>query len=113
MKIKLKDSVIEAEVADDLIKRAIGLSLSEKKNMFFPMSYESRWSLWMFAVRYPIKMVFIGKDKRVIDIKKGVPITPDPKTWKVYTPKEPCLYILETPFDLKIKIGDKLGWQSL
>ena len=72
MKIKLKYSVIEAEVADDLIKRAIGLSLSEKKNMFFPMSYESRWSLWMFAVRYPIKMVFIGKDKRVIDIKKGV-----------------------------------------
>ena len=49
----------------------------------------------------------------MIDIKKGVPITPDPKTWKVYTPKEPCLYILETPFDLKIKIGDKLGWQSL
>ena len=110
MKIKLENKTIEADVADDLIERAIGLSLSEKKNMFFPMPYESRWSLWMFAVRYPIKMIFISKDKIVIDIKKGVPITTDPKTWKVYTPKETCKYILETPFDLKISVGDKLGW---
>jgi uncharacterized membrane protein (UPF0127 family) len=113
MKLRLKNSVIEAEVADDFFKRMVGLSLSEKKNMFFPMPYESRWSLWMFAVRYPIKMIFISKDKTVIDIKKGVPITTDPKTWKVYTPKDPCMYILETPFNLKIKVGDKLGWQSL
>lgn len=110
MKIKLGNSTIEAEIADDLIKRAIGLSLSEKKNMFFPMPYESRWSLWMFAVRYPIKMIFIDKNKKVIDIKNGIPITTDPKTWKVYTPKEPCKYILETPFDLKVNIGDKLRW---
>lgn len=110
MKIKVKNATIEADVADDLIKRAIGLSLSEKKNMFFPMPYESKWSLWMFAVRYPIRMIFIDKNKSVVDIKNGVPITPDPKTWKVYTPKKPCLYILETPFDLKIKVGDKLDW---
>jgi uncharacterized membrane protein (UPF0127 family) len=110
MKIRLRNSVIEADVADDLVKRAIGLSLSEKKNMFFSMPYESRWSLWMFAVRYPIRMVFIGRDRKVVDIKKAVPITTDPKTWKVYTPKESCMYILETPFDLKINIGDRLSW---
>ena len=110
MKIKLKNSTIEADVADDFIKRAVGLSLCEKKNMFFPMPFERKWSLWMFAVRYPIKMIFIDKEKKVVDIKKGVPITPNPKTWKVYIPKKACTYILETPFDLKIKIGDKLSW---
>jgi uncharacterized membrane protein (UPF0127 family) len=64
----------------------------------------------MFAVRYPIRMVFIGRDRKVVDIKKAVPITTDPKTWKVYTPKDSCRYILETPFDLKINVGDNLSW---
>jgi len=108
MKIKLKNSIIEADVADTFYKRLMGLSLSEKKNMFFPMPYESKWSLWMFLVKYPIRMIFIGKNKTVIDIKEGKPITSDTDTWKTFVPKKPCKYILETPFDLKIKIGDKI-----
>jgi len=110
MKIKIKGSLIEVDVADDFWKRAVGLSLSEKKNMLFPMPYESKWSLWMFLVKYPLKMIFIDKSKVVIDIKEGKPINSDPKTWKTYIPKKPCKYILETPFDLNIKVGDKLNW---
>jgi len=110
MKIKLKNSTIEADIADTFYKRLMGLSLSEKKNMFFPMPYQYRWSLWMFLVKYPIKMIFIDKNKVVIDIKEGKPITPNPDTWKTYSPGRPCKYILETPFDLKIKVGDKLNW---
>ena len=110
MKIKHKNSVIEADVADDFWKRMIGLSLSEKKNMFFTMPYEYKWSLWMFLVNYPLKMIFIDKNKNVVDIKEGRPISSNPDTWKIYVPQKPCKYILETPFDLKIKIGDKLNW---
>jgi uncharacterized membrane protein (UPF0127 family) len=108
MKIKLKNSTIEADVADTFYKRLMGLSLSEKKNMFFLMPYEYKWSLWMFLVKYPIKMIFIDKNKTVIDIKEGKPITPNPDTWKTYSPSRPCKYILETPFGLKIKVGDTL-----
>ena len=110
MKIKLRNSMIEAEKADNLWKRAIGLSFSKKKNMFFILPYEGRWSLWMFWVRYPIKMIFIDKNKTVIDIKNGEPLSFDPKTWRTYKPKKPCKYILETPFNLNIKIGDKIRW---
>jgi uncharacterized membrane protein (UPF0127 family) len=110
MKIKYKSSTIEADIADDFWKRAIGLSLSEKKNMFFHLPYEHKWSLWMFLVKYPIKMIFIDKNKTVVDIKEGKPLTSDPKTWKTYSPSKPCKYILETPFDMKIKVGDKLDW---
>jgi uncharacterized membrane protein (UPF0127 family) len=110
MKIRLKNSTITADVADDMIKRVMGLSAGKKRNMFFPMPYDSRWSLWMFAVKYPLTMIFIDKSKRVIDVQRGVPITPDPKTWKTYTPNKPCRYILETPFRTKIKIGDRLSW---
>lgn len=110
MKIKLKNSIIEAEVADDFWKRMIGLSFSKKKNMFFPLPYEAKWSLWMFLVRYPIKMIFIDGNKTIIDIKEAEPISLNPKTWKIYKPEKPCKYVLETPFDLKIKIGNKLRW---
>jgi uncharacterized membrane protein (UPF0127 family) len=110
MKIKLKNSTIKADVADNFWKRMIGLSLSKKKNMFFTMDYEERWSLWMFLVRYNIKMIFIDKDKVVVDVKEGKPITSDPETWKTFVPRKPCKYVLETPFNLKIKIGDRLRW---
>jgi len=110
MRIKIKNSTIKAELADSLWKRMIGLSLSKKKNMVFAMDYEARWSLWMFLIRYPLKMIFIDKDKVVIDVKEGKPLSLDIRTWKTYSPNKPCKYILETPFDLKIKIGEKLNW---
>jgi len=110
MKIKLKNSIIEVDVADNFWKRMVGLSLSEKKNMFFPLPYESKWSIWMFLVKYPLKIIFIDKNKTVIDIKEAEPLSFNPKTWKTYKPKNSCKYILETSFDLKIKIGDKIRW---
>jgi len=110
MEIKMRNSIIEAELADNFWKRIVGLSFSKKKNMFFPLSYENKWSLWMFGTRYPIKMIFIDKNKTVIDIKEGKPLSFNPKTLRIYKPKKPCKYILETPFNLKIKIGDKLRW---
>lgn len=110
MIIRLNKQKIEADVADSFLKRLVGLSLSKRKNMLFPMSFEDRWSLWMFLVRYPIRMIFIDKKKIVVDIKEGIPITLDPGTWKVYTPEKACKYILETPFGIKVDIGDKLSW---
>jgi uncharacterized membrane protein (UPF0127 family) len=110
MKIKIKNLTIEADVANNFWKRMIGLSFSKRKNMFFSLPYEARWSLWMFFVRYPIKMVFIDKGRVVIDIKEAEPLSLKPETWKTYFPVNPCKYVLETPFDLKIKVGDKLNW---
>lgn len=110
MKIKLRDSVIEVDLADTFWKRMLGLSLSKKRNMLFVMDYEAKWSLWMFMVRYPLKMIFIDKDKTVIDVKEGKPLSLDIRIWKTYAPRKPCKYILETPFNLKIKIGYKLSW---
>jgi uncharacterized protein len=110
MKIKINKKTIEADIADDMIKRVMGLSIGEKRNMLFIMPYEYQWSLWMFAVKYPLTMVFIDKGKKIISVQKGMPITSDPKTWKTYTPEKPCKYILETPFKINVRAGDKLSW---
>jgi len=110
MKIKLKNSTIEADLADNFWKRMIGLSFSKKKNMLFIMDYESEWSFWMFGVRYPLKMIFLDVNKKVVDVKYAEPLTLNPKSWKTFCPRKPYKYVLETPFDLKIKLDDKLNW---
>ncbi|MEM5879649.1 MAG: DUF192 domain-containing protein [Candidatus Aenigmatarchaeota archaeon] len=110
MEIRLKNSTIEADVADSFLKQLLGLSFSKKKNMLFIMPYEKRWSFWMFLVRYPLKFIFLDSSKKVVDIKEGKPISLGLKTWKTYKSKEACKYVLETPFSLKIKVGDKLKW---
>jgi uncharacterized membrane protein (UPF0127 family) len=110
MKINFKNKKIEADVANNFWKRLFGLSFSKKKNMLFVMPYEKKWSFWMFAVRYPLKFIFLNKSKRVVDIKKGRPISFDFKSWKIYRPKVDCKYVLETPFKIKVKVGDKFKW---
>jgi uncharacterized membrane protein (UPF0127 family) len=110
MKIKFKNSVIEADIADNFWKRLIGLSFSRKKNMLFKMSYEEKWPFWMFGVSYSLNLIFMNRDKEVVDIKRAEPLSLDFRTWKTYIPKTSCKYVLESPFDLKIRIGDMLNW---
>ena len=110
MKVKVGKKTIDAVLADSSMQHFFGLSFTKKKNMLFIMNYEKRWRLWMFGVRYPIKMIFIDRNKKVIDVINAQPITEDPKTWKVYKPKKPCKYILETPFKVDVKVGAKIDW---
>lgn len=110
MKIKLKNSVIEADIANNFWKRLIGLSFSKKKNMIFILSYEDRWSFWMFGVRYSLNMIFLNKSKEVVDVKRARPLSLNPGTWRTYSPEKPCKYVLETPFDVNVEIGDRLDW---
>ncbi len=110
MRIKAGKTIIEADVADNIFKHMIGLSFSNKRSMLFLMPLSDRWSFWMFGVRYPLRMIFIDKNKIVVDIKDAMPLSLNPRTWRTYAPRKPCRYILEVPFKAKIKIGDRIIW---
>lgn len=110
MKVKIRKSTIEADVASNFWTQMVGLSFSKKRNMLFTMPFNDRWSFWMFGVRYPLKMVFIDKEKKVVDVKEAEPLSWNLRTWRTYVPKEPCKYVLETPFKLRIRTGDRLSW---
>ena len=100
---------IEAGYANTHLKRMGGLSgCKEKKCMLFKFPLSARWSFWMPNMYYPIKMIFVNKEKEIVDIKDAIPMTKDFKTWKSYKPNKACKYVLETPFEHNIKIGDKL-----
>jgi len=102
---------IKTEIADNLWKQMKGLSFLDIRNLFFPMNSEKKWSIWMFGMKSDINIVFIDKNKTVIDVKKAKPLTLNPKSWKIYKPRKPCRYILETK-DKRFKIGDRLEWKK-
>lgn len=103
------NTTVEAELADTHFKRVNGLSGSkEKKSMLFTFPFSFRWSFWMPFMNFPISIIYLNKDKEVIDMLSAEPLSADPKTWKFYKPKKACKYVLETPFEHNIKIGDKL-----
>ena len=52
-------------------------------------------SIWMPFVKKPLKLFFLDENMKVIKtIEKAVPMTLNPKTWKVYSCKE-AKYCLE------------------
>jgi uncharacterized membrane protein (UPF0127 family) len=101
--------ILEAELARTHLKRISGLSgYKEKKSMLFVFPLSMKWAFWMPNMYYSIKIIYLNKDKEVVDLKDAFPMTRDLKTWKRYTPQKACKYVLETPFEHNIKIGDKL-----
>ncbi len=115
MKIKniTKKFSLECETAETPWKQAVGLSFSAKRrNMLFLFPFERSWEFWMLGMRYPLRIIFIDGDKRIIEVREAEPLSLNPKTWKVYAPKRKCKYVLEVPKKSKFKFskGDRLEW---
>ena len=77
--------------------------------LVFPLPFESRVgaSVHMLFVFFPLDLVFLDKNKRVVDKKEGFrPFSLN------YTPKKPAACFIELPAGLGkgIKVGDELGW---
>ncbi len=105
VQIKYNGKIYEAELAESgspfifaPSKLSRGLSFSSKKrNMWFIMPFSARWVFWMFGMRFPLKIIFFDKNKKIIDEFKAEPITLNPSTWKLYAPSRPAKYVLEIP----------------
>jgi len=64
-------------------------------------------AIHMFFMRFPLDIVFLDDDKKVVDM---VSIRP----WKTYTPKSPAKYVLELEEgsinNYKLEIGDEMDF---
>jgi len=66
-------------------------------------------SIHMLFVFFPIDIVFLDKNKKTVDIVRGIkPFTPN------YAPKNPAKFFIELPETMAkgIKLGDVLEWKS-
>jgi hypothetical protein len=111
-KVCIKALCIDAEIADTDQARSIGLmnreSLADTEGMLFIFSSPGRYAFWMKNMRISIDIVWIDKDKRVVDIKSRVPPCGD--ACESMVPSNEALYVLElrsgSADDRKIKVGD-------
>lgn len=94
--IKINNIPVELEIADTPEKKIRGLSdradLSENRGMLFIYDTSGFYGIWMKDMKFPIDIIWIDKNGRIIDITKDVKPESFPKT---FTSSGPAKYILE------------------
>ena len=61
-------------------------------------------TFWMGTVSYPIDIIFIGTDKKVIRVHSDC----KPGSRSIYSSEGPALWVIETAAGSKIKVGDRV-----
>ncbi|MAE42640.1 hypothetical protein CMO93_02625 [Candidatus Woesearchaeota archaeon] len=94
-----------AKLCSSIFSKTFGLMFSAKpKALVFIFEKEKIIPLHMFFVFYPIDILFLDKNKIVVEKKENF------KPFAFYTPKKKAMYIIELPKDAikKTEIGDKI-----
>jgi len=109
IKNKTKKAIIatNARVCNSILSRAVGLMFSLKpRSLIFIFEKEKTIPLHMFFVFFPIDIVFLNKNKIVVELKEIF------KPFTIYAPKEKAMYIIELPKNTikkaKIGLGDEI-----
>jgi len=109
--VKIVDTEIRAEMADTVIKRTKGLmfrkSLPENEGMLFVFNEEGYHSFWMMNMSFPIDIIWVSKEKKVVDITKNT--QPCKMSCPTYKPKEKAKYVLEVNANFTEEHGVKIG----
>jgi len=113
-KVCFKNICLVAEIADDDFTRQKGLmfrkSLPENEGMLFVFDEEDRYSFWMKNMFIPLGIIWISKDKRIVDIMAD--LKPCVDTCDNLIPKEKVKYVLEVNSGFvnkyKLNLGDQV-----
>jgi len=84
--------------------KARGLMFSKKKNIIMVFNKEKRIPLHMWFVFYPIDVLFLNKNKKIVEIKKNF------RPFSFYTSKNKAKYVVELTEKHNFKIGNKIDF---
>ena len=94
--LNIRNITIAVEIADTPVSRKQGLSgrnaLGYNQGMLFVYGEPGNYSFWMKDMKFPIDIIWIGKDKRIVDITKNISPETFPETFKSAIPAQ---YVLE------------------
>jgi uncharacterized membrane protein (UPF0127 family) len=110
--LHLGDGVFTARVAKTQVERDLGLggthNLRQDQVMLFIYDSDDKWPRAMKDMNYPIDIVWLDKDKKVVYIVKNAP--PESYPYEDFTPKQKARYVVElsagTVAQKAITIGD-------
>ncbi|MDP7180636.1 MAG: DUF192 domain-containing protein [Candidatus Woesearchaeota archaeon] len=110
-KTKNKILVNKLRFCNNFLNKSIGLIFHKKlidKGLVFPYKKDKKVPLHMIFVFFPIDIIYLDKEKKVIEIKENF------KPFTFYTPKNKSRYVLELPENTikktKTEIGDILSF---
>lgn len=112
-RIKIAGEKLNVELALTPIAQAQGLSyrdtLSEKDGMLFVFEEPGNYPFWMKDMHFPIDIIWIGEDMRVLFIKEKA----DPDSYpESFYPNQKTKYVLETVAGFskenKLEVGDRV-----
>lgn len=97
--VRIGDGVFKARVAKTEEARVKGLSdtthLGQDQALLLVFEREGEWPIWMKDMKYPIDIVWLNKEKKVVHIVKNAP--PESYPYEKFIPKRDALYIIELP----------------
>ena len=109
--LEIRGKTVRVELADTPEKSRQGLSghnpLGKGEGMLFIFTSPARYSFWMKDMRFPLDMIWIGEDWRIVDITKNALPESYPGHFQ---PLAPAQYVLEVSAGFSdannIAIGD-------
>lgn len=108
--VKINDAIIEVDIASSDVERARGLSgrvsLGDNSGMLFVFDKPSRNMFWMKDMNFPIDIIWLDENKKIIYIKENL----SPKTYpEVFGPEVLSMYVLEVNSNFTKKYNIKIG----
>jgi len=117
VEIKLPDGFkIRAEMMvrpEDLVKgMKFRPSLEPNRGMLFMHSKEGSYAHWMYEVLIPLDMIWMDRNRRIVQVVHHAPPCPGPKEQCLsYGGQYPAIYILEVAAGTAARHGLKPGVQ--
>ena len=110
-KVCIKDFCIQTELAATEKSRERGLmfrkSMPEDRGMLFVFEKEARLSFWMKNTRFPLDIIWIDQNKKIVDIYEYA--LPCKDVCKTITPQANAQFVLEVNAGFAEKHGIKVG----
>ena len=100
--------VKNCKICKNIFSQGLGLMFSRPKNIVFAFDKEKRSGIHSFFVFFSIDLIFLDKNKKIIEIKKNL------KPFSYYKPSKKAKYILEIPSKdrSKVSVGDQLNFYT-
>ncbi len=104
-----KKIVEKISIMKNIFQKANGLMFWSKfkdEALIFSSNSEQKTPLHMMFVFFTIDVLFLDKDKEIVEIKKNF------KPWTFYSPKMKSKYVIELPKGKSslVQLGDEISW---
>lgn len=116
--IYVRTTPLKVTVAETPEARARGLSerpsLPANEGLLFVFPAPAEVGIWMKDMHFPIDIIWVGDDRRIVDIKKNAPVGSYPE---VFRPRFPARYVIEVNAGwteaYSVAIGDEVDLSAI